>query len=161
VQPDESAPVPAPAFDAALARGATRRVPVSAVVDPLPVTHAADRVAEFRAAMRAGARFPPIGVLPLAGRWLVADGHKRFAAWRELGHREIDVEVWTLGRWLADQVRQVGGTGRRLGRAARLAFVRPAESWALLAAAPRHWWRVARSLGTHAAALVTGSRRRA
>jgi hypothetical protein len=125
------------------------------------VTHAGDRVGEFRAAMRAGARFPPIGVLPLAGRWLVADGHKRFAAWRELGHREIDVEVWTLGRWLADQVRQVGGTGRRLGRAARLAFVRPAESWALLAAAPRHWWRVARSLGTHAAALVTGSRRRA
>lgn len=149
VIPDET-PELLPLFDAARARGPVRRVPVAAVVDPLPVTHAADRVEEFRAAMRAGARFPPIAVLPLAGRLLVADGHKRFAAFRAFDRSEIEVEVWSGARWLADQLRQVGGTGRRLGRAARLAFVRPRESWELLAAAPRHWWRVVRSLGAHA-----------
>ena len=157
VLPDESLD-PTPVFDPALARGAVRRVPVAAVVDPLVVTHDERRVEEFRAAMRAGALFPPIGVLPLFGRLLVADGHKRFAAFRALDRSEIEVEVWTLRRWLGDQARQVAGTGRRLGRAARLAFVRPRESWTLLASAPRHWWRVARSLGAHATA---GKARRA
>jgi hypothetical protein len=40
-----------------------------------------------------------------------------------------------------------------------LLVVRPREGLALLAAAPLHWWRVVRSLATHALATVTRSRR--
>jgi hypothetical protein len=146
-------------FDVALARGPVRRVAVARIVDPLPVTHAADQVLAYREAMLAGERFPPVAVLSIFGRFLLADGHKRFAAFRDLHEPEVVVEVWGAGRWLADQGRQVAGTGRRLGRAGRLLFVRPRESWALLAAAPRHWWRVARSLGAHAATLLAGRAR--
>ena len=87
--------------------------------------------------MLAGERFPPIAVLPFAGRFWIADGHKRWSAYRTLGAREVWVELWTLRRWLRDQGRQVAGTGRRLGRALALLVVRPREGLALLAAAPR------------------------
>ncbi len=147
-------------FDPAHAELPVRLVPVGRVIDPLAVPHAPERIAAYRAAMLAGARFPPIAVLPLAGRFWVADGHKRWSAYRALGAREVLVEVWTARRWLRDQSRQVAGTGRRLGRALALLAVRPRAGLALLAAAPRHWWRVARSLAGHARAAATGARRR-
>jgi len=146
-------------FDPAAAELPVCRVPANRVVDPLAVSHAADRVAAYREAMLAGARFPPIAVLPIAGRFWVADGHKRWSAYRTLGASEVLVEVWTVRRWLGDQLRQVAGTGRRLGRAVRLLAVRPREGLALIAAAPRHWWRVARSLTAHLRTAATGSRR--
>lgn len=144
-------------FDPTRAELPVRRVPVARVVDPLSVPHAPDRVAAYRAAMLAGERFPPISVLPVAGRFWIADGHKRWSAYRALGAREVWVELWTLRRWLRDQGRQVAGTGRRLGRALALLVVRPREGLALLAAAPLHWWRVARSLAGH---LVAAARSR-
>lgn len=147
-------------FDPAQAELPVRLVPVGWVVDPLAVSHAPERIAAYRAAMLAGARFPPIAVLPLAGRLWVADGHKRWSAYRQLGASEVLVEIWTARRWLRDQGRQVAGTGRRLGRALALLAVRPREGLALLAAAPLHWWRVVRSLTRHALATTTRSRRR-
>ena len=97
-----------------------------------------DRIAVYRAAMLAGERFPPISVLPFAGRYWIADGHKRWNAYRALGAREVWVELWTVRRFLRDQGRQVAGTGRRLGRALALLAVRPRDGLALLAAAPKH-----------------------
>lgn len=141
-------------FDPARAALPARRVPVARVVDLLAVPHAPDRVAAYRAAMLAGERFPPISVLPFAGRFWIADGHKRWTAYRALGASEVWVELWTVRRWLRDQGRQVAGTGRRLGRALVLLAVRPREGLTLLAAAPLHWWRVARSLAGHLAAAA-------
>ncbi len=147
----------AESFDPARAHLPVRRVPVTHIVDLLAVSHAPDRVAAYRAAMLAGERFPPIGVLPIGERYFVADGHKRWQAYRALGARDVLVEVWTPRRWLRDQGRQVAGTGRRLGRAVGLLAVRPREGFALLAAAPLHWWRVARSLASH---LIAAARSR-
>lgn len=144
-------------FDPEHAGLRTRRVPVGCVVDLLTVSHAPDRIAVYRAAMLAGERFPPISVLPFAGRYWIADGHKRWNAYRVLGAREVWVELWTVRRFLRDQGRQVAGTGRRLGRALALLAVRPRDGLALLAAAPKHWWRVARSLAGH---LVAAARPR-
>lgn len=141
-------------FDPERALLPARRVPVARVVDLLAVPHAPERVAAYRAAMLAGERFPPISVLPFAGRFWIADGHKRWSAYRELGTAEVWVELWTARCWLRDQARQVAGTGRRLGRALALLRVRPREGLALLAAAPLHWWRVARSLAGHVAAAA-------
>ena len=141
-------------FDPLRALLPARRVPVARVVDLLAVPHAPERVAAYRAAMLAGERFPPISVLPFAGRFWIADGHKRWSAYRALGATEVWVELWTARRWLRDQGRQVAGTGRRLGRALALLAVRPREGLALLAAAPLHWWRVARSLAGHVIAAA-------
>ena len=141
-------------FDPARAELPARRVPVAQVVDLLAASHAPDRVAAYRAAMVAGERFPPIAVLPFAGRFWIADGHKRWTAYRALGAREVWVELWTTRRWLRDQGRQVAGTGRRLSRALTLLVVQPRAGLALFAAAPRHWWRVARSLAGHAVAAL-------
>jgi hypothetical protein len=136
-------------FDPGLATVPTRLVPLRKVVDLLVVSNAPDRVAVYRAAMLAGDHFPPIAVLPLLGRFLVTDGHKRLAAYRELGQAEIVVEVWTVGRLLRDlwqqsrvQQRRVWSVLRRLPRenAAR----REAAAMARQEAA--HWRRIARSL---------------
>ncbi len=93
-------------FDPALAAFPTRRVPIDAVVDLLHVSHAPERIAAYRRAMECGERFPPISVVPLAGHLFVADGHKRFSAYRSLGVADIVVEVWTLRRWFRDQCGQ-------------------------------------------------------
>lgn len=93
-------------FDGALATSLTRILPIAAVVDPLPVTHLPERIAAYRRAMERGDRFPPIAVVRIVGRYWVADGHKRFSAYRSLTTTEILVEVWTTRRWLHDQWRQ-------------------------------------------------------
>jgi hypothetical protein len=90
-------------FNPALAAFPTRRVPITAVVDLLPVSHAPERIDAYRHAMECGERFPPISVVRVAGRLLIADGHKRFSAYRSLPVTEIVVEVWTKRRWLRDQ----------------------------------------------------------
>jgi len=94
-------------FDATLSAFPTRRVPIERVVDPLGISHAENRITAYREAMLRGERFPPISVVSLAGRFLVADGHNRFAAYRPLGGGEIVVEIWTIRRWLADQRAQL------------------------------------------------------
>jgi hypothetical protein len=120
---DES-PLAVDPFDAALAEFPPRRVPVAVLVDPLEVTHAPERIAAFRDAMRRGDRFPPIAVVRLGGRLFVADGHKRFAAFRAVGgsgavgESEILVQVWPLRRWIRDQWRQLAQKTRQQVRIA-------------------------------------------
>lgn len=100
-------------FDPALARHSTRILAVAQLVDPLHVTDAPNTVAAYRSCMEQGDRFPPIAVVRLFGTWFVADGHKRFTAYRALGRNEILVEVWPVSRWLRDHADQGRATIQR------------------------------------------------
>ena len=137
-------------FDPGLARFPTARVSVSRIVDPLAVSHAPERIEEYRRAMESGDRFPPISVVRIADRFYVADGHKRFAACRALGAREIPVELWPVRRWFADQCRQLAGKlrqWREVAGAIRDPALRP-RARRLIADTRGHWMRIARSLGS-------------
>lgn len=89
-------------FDAELASFPTVVLPIDELIDIFSVTHAPERVGEYREAMLGGRAFPPISVVRLAGRFFVADGHKRLNAYRTLGYPQIVVERWPLRRWLQD-----------------------------------------------------------
>ena len=134
------------AFDAGAARGPTREVPLHAVLDLLPLSHAPERVAQYREAMRSGSRFPPVSVLRLGGRYVIADGHKRFSAYAELGQPTILVELWGPGRFLLDQARQVRDNARKNRAILGLALRDRREAARLARATLEHWLRVARSL---------------
>ena len=118
------------------------------MIDPLTELHAPETVQRYRDAMRRGDRFPPIGVLAVARRYLVADGHKRLAAYRGLGEATIRVEVWPLGRWLGDQWRQATANARKNRRILRLARTDPVAAARLFGTTLAHWRRVALSLAT-------------
>ncbi len=133
-------------FDPARAASPTRRLASRAVVDLLPLSHAPDVVASYAEAMRRGERFPPVGVVRLLGRFVVADGHQRLAAFRSLGGEELVVEVWPLTRLLADQVRQLRDNGRKNVRILRASLRDRAEARRLVADTVGHWRRVAASL---------------
>ena len=149
-------------FAAELAGGPTRRLPSAAVRDLLVVEHAPAQVAAYRLAMSGGARFPPPAVVRLLGRYLLADGHKRLAAWRDLAAElappapvvlvpdvlvpDVLVEVWPWRRWLADQARQAAGNVRKNLRIVRLLGRDPAAALALAGTTLAHWRRVGRSL---------------
>ena len=60
---------------------------LGSVLDPLSISHAPERVEAYQEAMRLGSRFPPISIVRIGHRSVVADGHKRFAAYRTLGRR--------------------------------------------------------------------------
>lgn len=136
-------------FDDALSEYPTRTVALASVVDPLVVSHAVERIATYRVAMRAGDRFPPISVVPFAGRYVVVDGHKRFHAYRDLGPTEIVVEVWTVRRWLRDQWAQLQRKTRQqisvVGRSVYDPSARR-EAARLARDTVSHWHRLARSL---------------
>jgi hypothetical protein len=136
-------------FDPGLAALPTRVVPIRKIVELLTVTNAPALVLQYRAAMLSGARFPPIAVLSVAGRFVLTDGHKRLSAFRALGQVDIVVEVWPLQRLARDLWRQSRVQQRRI--------------WSLLVRIPRegtardeavemareevaHWRRIARSL---------------
>jgi hypothetical protein len=102
-KPADGSPPVGNCFNPALAVFPTRRVSIEQVVDLLPVSHAPERIAAYRHAMERGEQFPPISVVRVAGRLLIADGHKRFSAYRSLPVTEIVVEVWTARRWWRDQ----------------------------------------------------------
>lgn len=142
---------PARCFDPALATAPTRVVAVAAVVDLLQVTHAPDRVCEYRCAMQRGERFPPIAVVPVAGRFVVADGHKRLTAYKALPVTEIVVEVWTIRRLLHDQWRQFRAkTAQQWWVLSRSAVDRGArrEAVRLFRDTMRHWKRIGVSLAS-------------
>ncbi len=133
-------------FDPALAAHPTRVLRIEEVVDLLELTHAPEVIRGYRERMTAGDRFPPVSVIRLFGRWLVADGHKRYVAWAGLGGEEIVVEVWPIRRWLADQARQAARNARKNGRIVSRLFVDPRESLLLVRTTAEHWRRVAHSL---------------
>ena len=144
---DDSRPSERPrGFDAARAAHPTRRLRLEEVVDLLELTHAPEVIRGYRERMRAGDLFPPVSVVRLFGRWLVADGHKRYVAWAGLGEEEILVEVWPLWRWLADQAGQAARNARKNGRIVGRLLVDPGESLHLARATAGHWRRVAHSL---------------
>lgn len=138
-------------FDPARAAHPTRVLRTDEVVDLLELTHAHDVIREYRERMRAGDLFPPVSVIRLLGRWLVADGHKRYVAWAGLGEKEIVVEVWPLRRWLADQAGQAARNARKNGRIVTRLVVDPRESGRLALTTAEHWRRVALSLARRAA----------
>ena len=135
-----------PVFSPELAEYPTVLLPLDAVLDPLTLTHAAARIDEYERAMRRGAAFPPVSVIRILGRHIVADGHKRLAAVRRIGPTHICVEVWTWRRWLRDQTQQAAANARKNARIARLAFSDPGGAARLLGTTLGHWRRVARSL---------------
>ena len=141
-------------FDAARAEFPTRVLPCADVVDLIALSHAPERITLYRDRMEQGDRFPPISVIRLFGHYLVADGHKRFAAYQQLSEPEILVEVWTLGRWLQDQWRQAVRNGRKNLRIVTTSVTSPVEAWRLLQTTLLHWRRVARSLAARAAGRV-------
>ncbi len=104
-------------FDPSLANFRTRLVPTSQVIDLLTVSHAQEKIEEFRRAMVRGDSFPPISGIRLGRRIIVADGHKRFSAYRGLDRSHLWVEIWPLHRWLSDQAGQTRKTIRRLLKA--------------------------------------------
>ncbi|SRR6266540_2187430 len=138
-------------FDSALAEYRTVVLPCAEVIDLIPLSHAPERVAAYREQMCAGDRFPPVSVISLGGVYLLADGHKRFTAYRELGHADVVVEVWPLRRWLIDQWQQAAGNARKNMRIVVTAFSDPAAAGRLLLTTLLHWRRVATSLMLRAA----------
>jgi hypothetical protein len=136
-------------FDAALATYPTLVLPVGAIVDLLQVTHASERIAAYRDAMRRGDRFPPVSVVRIAGRFVLADGHKRFSAYRTLREPAIVVEVWPLRRLLLDQWRQFVHKSRQQWRVVSRSPVDPAaraQAVRLFWDTVGHWKRAGLSL---------------
>ena len=138
--------VPSRGFDVTQAAYPVRVVPLGRVVDLLPISHAPERVGEFRRLMAAGHRFPPIAVIRVARRWLVADGHKRLTAYAGLGEPRIAVQVWTYRRWLRDQWDQAAAHASKNRRMFALASSDRPEARRLLLTTVLHWRRAAVSL---------------
>jgi len=138
-------------FDPNLASSPTRAAPVARVVDLLIVTHASERVEQYRQAMLRGDRFPPVSVLPLFGWFLLTDGHKRFTAYKSLETAEMPVQVWTIRRSMAHLARQTlreASEGcrivARLGRDPEAAALLKKFLWSRVI----HYRRLGRSLWT-------------
>ena len=81
-------------------------VAAAEVVDLFTTTHAQEQIDTYRLAMARGEQFPPVSVIRIGPRFVIADGHKRLRACRALGARQIPVELWPLSKLLADQLRQ-------------------------------------------------------
>ena len=134
-------------FDSSLATVSTRIVPLRVVIDLLAsAPHNAERIAEYRHAMLNGARFPPIAVVRIGSKYLVADGHKRLSAFRTLGEQELCVQVWRWRDWWADQARQARDHGKKHVRILRLSRTDPRAALRLWFSTVQHWMRVARAL---------------
>jgi ParB-like nuclease domain len=130
-------------FDTGGAEGPTRVAPVGEIVDLLSITHAPDRIEDYRIAMERGLLFPPIAVVRLFGRLVVADGHKRLTACKAIGLDRIPVELWGVRRFVRDQVRQVAENARKNGAILKNSVSNPREAARLLGSTLRHWRRVA------------------
>jgi hypothetical protein len=143
-------------FDATLARHETWTLPIASVTDLLPLTHAPERVEEYRRAMAVGLLFPPVSVLRLFGRFILADGHKRFAACRPIVGDRLVVEVWPFSRFLLDQWEQARANGRKNAAILTNVLTNRPEAVRLLRGTAGHWRRVATSLLTLARGSFRG-----
>ena len=149
--PRETAERAPPCFDTARTAAPLLVLDLAEVVDLLHVSHAPERIAEYKEAMRGGARFPPVAVVRLFGRFYLADGHKRFSAFRDLGGERFPVEVWGVRRWLGDQAGQLARKTRsQVAVIARTPFDAAARSRArrMFWDSIGHWRRIALSLAT-------------
>ena len=147
-------------FEVADAEFPTRVVRIDEIVDLLAVSHAPERIAAYRDAMAAGVRFPPIAVLRCGRRYLIADGHKRFSAYRQLSAAPLPVQVWTLRRCLRDQWVQLRRKTRQQADVLRGGARDPVNRRAahrLFWDTVGHWQRIVRSL--RGAVGGSGSRR--
>jgi hypothetical protein len=140
-------------FDPSRSRFPVRTVAIQEVVDLLDggaadprVVHAPEVVERYRRAMDAGDRFPPVSVVRMAGRLLLADGHKRLRAYRSFAPATVPVEIWPLWRWAADQAEQLRRNAGKNARIVGRSFRDPKGAWRLLATTLAHWRRVALSL---------------
>jgi ABC-type multidrug transport system fused ATPase/permease subunit len=149
-------------FDASRAEFATRVVPAAQVVDFFTTTHAAERIDSYMNAMRDGERFPPISVIRIGRRLVIADGHKRFQACRALGATQVTVELWPLRKLLDDQYRQFRHKTHQIVTVVARAIRHPEgrkDAHRLYWDTVGHWKRI----GSGAAARLrrlTGTRRR-
>lgn len=100
--------------------------------------------------MEQGVQFPPISVVAVLGRYVVADGHRRFSAARGLPIDEVVVEVWPFAQLAADLLAQTRATLREWRRAVVALLTRGSarELGDVLRATAAHWWRIVRSLLT-------------
>lgn len=136
-------------FDTCKTSLPTRVVRVDQIVDLLLGSYAQQRIADYQQAMHDGSKFPPISVIRLGQRFVITDGHKRFAAALGIGLSEMEVELWTFREVAADLLAQLGRhsragwravTGLYRGGEARREGARFAASTLL------HWRRMATSL---------------
>ncbi len=111
-------------FDRSRANFSTIIVPITDVIDLLNQTHRPHRVAEFRIAMDNGSRFPPLSVIRIGHGFILTDGHKRLAACKQRGMSHVIVELWTVGKWLADLRSQ---TVRKTSQMIKLARDSPSD----------------------------------
>lgn len=136
-------------FDPARADFPTRVLPLERIVDLLSVPHAPERIAQYRDAMQRGERFPPIAVVRIGRRFVVADGHKRLSAWRALAGGPVLVQVWTIRRLLLDLWRQFARKTQQqaalLWRSTRDPQAR-GDARRLALDTVGHWRRIVRSL---------------
>jgi hypothetical protein len=128
-----------------------RWVETSSVIDLLELTHAEDCIATYRKEMEDGSRFPPIAVVRLGRRLVLADGHKRLAAARQLEIEIIPVEIWGMRRLLRDQSRQLKKNVGRNRRILRHLLTDPKTAWSLFSPTVAHWLRVLKNIGRRAA----------
>jgi subfamily B ATP-binding cassette protein MsbA len=144
-------------FDPARAELRTRTVAAGQILDLFTATHAPERIESYRQAMAVGELFPPIAVIQVGPRFVIADGHKRFRACLALGLREITVELWPISRLLADQHRQFRNKTRQIAsvitRAARHPEGRK-DAHRLYWDTVGHWKRIAQSVAARARRLA-------
>jgi hypothetical protein len=130
-----------------------RTVSIDEVIDlldppsaPPGLAHAPEIVERYRRAMDAGERFPPVSVVRMAGRLLLADGHKRLRAYRSFSPKTVAVEIWPLWRWAADQAEQLRRNFGKNARILRRGLRDPRGAARLFGTTLAHWRRVALSL---------------
>jgi ABC-type multidrug transport system fused ATPase/permease subunit len=149
-------------FDTSCAEFATRVVPVAQVVDFFTTRHAAERIESYRNAMRKGERFPPISVIRIGRRFVIADGHKRFRACRALGATQVTVELWPLRKLLDDQYRQFRHKTHQIATVVARAMRHPEgrkEPHRLYWDTVGHWKRVGLSGAARVRRLIGTGRR--
>src|SRR5271163_919983 len=144
-------------FDASRAEFQTRVVPIVQVLDLFTTTHAGERIESYRQAMAEGELFPPISVIQVGRRFVIADGHKRFCACRALGLGQVTVELWPISRLLADQYRQFTRKSRQIATVLTRAVRHPdgrKDAHRLYWDTVGHWKRIALSAAARARRLV-------
>lgn len=158
LKPSEDVAQTPECFDPSRSQYPVRVVAAARVVDLFTATHAPECIEDYRQAMARGDRFPPVSVIRLGTRFVIADGHKRYRACRAVGAGQIPVEVWPLSRLLSDQWHQFRHKTRQIvtvmGRAAQHREGRQ-EARRLYWDTIGHWRRIALSAAARVRRLAS------